>query len=248
MKKKLLLEQTTIVCISSVNIKKSIYALWRSSRNIEFQSIKLVTNKKISYEPKWLTVELAYDNALSSIDDYSFYCVYSLYRHIETDHVLVVQADGYVINSKKWNRNFLDFDYIGAPWKIRSDAYIDPFGNHQRVGNGGFSLRSKKLLEVPLTKDIIWNVNTGDFYKHMNVGEQAEDGIICVHNRHLYLEAGCKFAPFEVALNFSREQNLPENFNLKTFGFHKNIPSFKLKIIEIYFQNLFNFLYLTKKL
>jgi hypothetical protein len=248
MKKKLLLDQVTIVCVSGVNIRKSIYALWRSSRKIDFQSVKLITNRKIKYQPKWLIVEMAYENSLSSIDEYSFYCVYSLYKHIETNHVLVVQADGYVIDSKKWSSLFTNYDYIGAPWKIRSDAYIDPFGNHQRVGNGGFSLRSRKLLEVPLTKDVIWDVNEGNFFKHMNVGEQAEDGIICVHNRHIYEDTGCKFAPFEVALSFSREQNLPENFKLKTFGFHKNIPSFKMKLIELYFQGLFNLLYIIKKL
>jgi len=248
MRNKIFLDQITIVCISGVNIKKSIYALWRSSRGIKFQSTKLITNKNIKYVPKWLTVELATQNSLSSLDDYSFYCVYSLHEHIKTNYALLVQADGYVLNSKKWDTSFLNYDYIGAPWKIRSDAYIDPFGNHHRVGNGGFSLRSKKLLEIPLTKNIIWDVNQGDFYKHMNINNQAEDGIICIHNRHLYLDGGCKFAPFELALNFSREQTLPENYNLNTFGFHKKLPSLKLSIIELTYKIIFNILFFIKKL
>jgi len=248
MKSKILLEQVTIVCISGVNIKKSMYALWRSSQNIKFANVLLITNKKIDYQPKWLNIELAINNSLNNIDAYSYYCVYTLHKHIKTNHVLIVQADGYVINSKKWNDNYLNYDYIGAPWKIRSDAYIDPFGNHHRVGNGGFSLRSRKLLEVPLNKNIIWNINEGNFFKHMNADDQAEDGIICIHNRHLYIEAGCKFAPLEVALTFSREQNIPENYNLKTFGFHKTLPSIKLNLVEYMYKAIFNLLFLIKKL
>jgi hypothetical protein len=237
-----------MVCITCVFIKKHIYALWRSSQRIDFHEIKLITSQKISYIPKWITVEAAIDNPLSSIDYFSHYCVYSLHKHIESKYVLIIHADGYVVNSQKWNENFLNYDYIGAPWKIRSDAYIDPFGNHQRVGNGGFSLRSKKLLELPLTEKIEWNVNQGNFYKHMDVGEQAEDGIICVHNRHIYEAAGCNFAPIEIAQNFSREQNIPENMKLDSFGFHKKIYNRKLMIIDVFNRIVFNFLYLVRKL
>ena len=248
MNKRLYLEQTTLACVSGIDFKNSLYALWRSSRQINFQSIKLITNSELKYVPKWLTVELAASNNLSSIDEYSYYCVYSLHKHIKSNYVLLVQADGYILNRSKWKDEFLEYDYVGAPWKLRSDAYIDPFGNHQRVGNGGFSIRSRKLLKVPLTKEIIWNVNSDNFYKHMNVNNQAEDGIICVHNRHLYLEEGCKFAPFEIALNFSKEQNLPENRYLKTFGFHKTIPSLKLQLLELIYKILFNLLYFIRKL
>ena len=41
---------------------------------------------------------------------------------------------------------FFDYDYIGAPW---------PNNFVNRVGNGGFSLRSKKFLE--LTAKIPYN-------------------------------------------------------------------------------------------
>ena len=44
------------------------------------------------------------------------------------------------------------------------DSYIDPFGNQHQVGNGGFSLRSKKLLEVPTKVEVPWETNNSDFY------------------------------------------------------------------------------------
>jgi hypothetical protein len=50
----------------------------------------------------------------------------------------VIQWDGYVVNAEAWDPAFLDCDYIGAKW-----YWHDP---GTRVGNGGFSLRSRKLL------------------------------------------------------------------------------------------------------
>jgi hypothetical protein len=54
--------------------------------------------------------------------------------------VLLVQWDGYVCNPDAWDPAFLDCDYIGAKWFWHNDA--------MRVGNGGFSLRSRRLLEA----------------------------------------------------------------------------------------------------
>jgi hypothetical protein len=118
----------------------------------------------------------------------------------------------------------LEYDYIGAPWEYNENAYIDPFGNHQRVGNGGFSLRSKKLLDVPKKEHVEWDVNRGDFYKHMNANNFAEDGNICVHNRHIYERCGCKFAPIEVAAKFAHEKPIKETVGIVPFGFHYHLP------------------------
>jgi hypothetical protein len=58
----------------------------------------------------------------------------------------------------------------------------------------------------------------------MNVGFTSEDGIICVHNRHIYEALGCKIAPIEVAVRFSHERQLPETKGIKPFGFHYFLP------------------------
>ena len=60
-------------------------------------------------------------------------------------------------------------------------------------------------LDVPIKVQVPWDVNKGDFYKHFGYGSTSEDGNICVHNRHIYEEQGCKFAPIEVAAKFSKE-------------------------------------------
>jgi len=81
--------------------------------------------------------------------------------------------------------------------------------------------RSKKLLDVPTKVQVPWDVNKGNFYKHFGYGSTSEDGNICVHNRHIYEEQGCKFAPIEVAAKFSKERHIsPYHDGIETFGFH----------------------------
>jgi hypothetical protein len=231
-KPKLSLQNVTLLCVTGVNYKESLFALRRSMAKIDFAEVKLIGSIPPKKMPPGIKFEKAVDSQLDSIDSYSWYCIYNLWRHVKTSHVLIVQADGYVLTPKAWHQNFLSYDYIGAPWKISDEAYIDPFGNHQRVGNGGFSLRSKKLLDVPNQTKIPWEINTNNFYNHMGVGLYSEDGNICVHNRHLFEAAGCTFAPLEVALSFSIEQKTSEYDGRTTFGFHKKIPTIWMHLRE----------------
>ena len=103
---------------------------------------------------------------------------------------------------------------------------MTPFGEHITVGNGGFSLRSKKLTEVPTKVDVPFDVVAmNDFYKMFGGVNWNEDGNICVHNRHIFEEQGCKFAPVEVAKDFSHESPLNVNHGIIPFGYHGNLPA-----------------------
>lgn len=60
----------------------------------------------------------------------------SLWNRLPAEKVLVFQVDAIIChNSPRDLTSFLDYDYVGAPWT----ALTEP-----RVGNGGFSIRSKK--------------------------------------------------------------------------------------------------------
>ena len=216
--------QVTLVCVTGVNIVKALYGLMVSASRIKFDFIVLVTPKLPRARFRHFSIEKPIGSDLDSLDEYSKYILYNLYHHINTEFCLVVQADGYVLNGELWREEFREFDYIGAPWPIAADKYIDPFGQHQRVGNGGFSLRSKKLLLVPQRIRVPWEVNEGSFYRHFNQNSYSEDGNICVHNRHLFEKAGCKFAPLNIAMVFSRELDLQDFKFGPTFGFHKYRP------------------------
>ena len=216
------LPQVTLICTSSVQMDKVFYSFQKSAEKIKFGEVKLVSHEKPSDLPDFISYEKCYQ--LKSKDDYSYYMIYNLTNHVNTSHCLVIQPDSFVINPEMWDNSWLEYDYIGAPWEYSNGSYIDPWGNHQRVGNGGFSLRSKKLLEVPKNAYIHFDVNHGNFYKHMNANNFAEDGNICVHNRHIYEVLGCKFAPVEVAAKFSHEKQTSETLGLIPFGFHSILP------------------------
>jgi hypothetical protein len=216
------LPNVTLVCIASIKIPQSIFALQKSMHGINYGNVKFITHEDLPNLPEG--IEFSKCHEIKSIDDYSYYCIYNLSQHIDTDYCLLIQHDGFVINPDKWDNDWFNYDYIGALWMKTPTAYIDPWGKGHRVGNGGFSFRSKKLLDVPKRAYVHFDVNWGDFYKHMDAGSTAEDGNICVHNRHIYEALGCKFAPVEVAARFSHERSLPETQGIKPFGFHFFLP------------------------
>ena len=85
---------------------------------------------------------------------------------------------------------------------------------------------SKKLIEVPTKVDVPFDVVAmNQFYKMFGAINWNEDGNICVHNRHIFLEQGCKFAPVEVAKYFSHETSLDINHGIIPFGYHENLPA-----------------------
>lgn len=151
----------------------------------------------------------------NNIDEWNRAVVFDLGDYIETDFALLVHPDGGVGEPELWREEWLNYDYIGSPFPLPNDkfSYRDINGKIQRVGNS-VSLRSKKLLQLPKKIGMEWKPFHG-FYN--------EDGYICVNMRHVFEEHGCKFAPFEEAIHFGRENPLPENKGLKTFVYHKTI-------------------------
>jgi hypothetical protein len=220
------LPSVTLISLAAIGIEKTLRALEASMDSIAFFDSKIISPNVPSNLPKGVKWESSGPLRLrgAGIDDYSKYFLYDIWKHVESEYCLVIQGDGYVINPHLWSNEFLEFDYIGAPWQLKRNAYIDPFGNHQQVGNGGFSLRSRKLLTTPQRAEVPFEVTSGSFYKTFDSGSLAEDGNICVHNRHIFEKAGNKFAPLEVAVRFSQERRIPEMRGVEAFGFHEFKP------------------------
>jgi len=140
---------------------------------------------------------------ITSHKAYSQIVLKELYPHVATSHVLVTQWDGYVVNPDLWDNDFLSCDYVGAPWSDGS------------VGNGGFSLRSRRLLLAlrdPGFTDVA----------------EAEDVAICGEYRaRLISEFKIVFAETALARRFSFEMEVVPIFaGARTFGFHGvfNLP------------------------
>ncbi len=221
---KLWLPNVTLAAMTSVNIPATIKALEYSMRGIEFGEVTLITHKKPFGLPK--SIKYQHIDKLDNIDKFNYDMIYELYKYVHCDYVLTVHADGFVVNPDKWQDAFLDYDYIGSPWPDPHDdfTYRDINGELIRVGNS-VGIRSKRLLEFPVEAKIPFEKDHGFF---------NEDGFICVKNRHLFLEAGMKFAPIELAAQFGHESMLPETEGIRPFLFHKwagtnaEYPHFKM--------------------
>jgi len=204
------LDNVTLVSVTSVNLDRTIKALKYSCKNIIFNDVILLTDKDVSTD----NINVIKIEELDYIG-YSKFIVYELHKYIKTDFALIIQEDGFVVNANKWDDNFLKYDYIGAPFILpRQDdniSYRDSFGNLIRVGNGGFSLRSKKLLSLPTLLNFEWK----SYFGYYN-----EDGFFVVHNRHILEENGCVYAPVDVAARFSHERQTDETIGITPFGFH----------------------------
>ena len=133
---------------------------------------------------------------------HSVICLQGPIQHLETDYALYIQYDGFPVNPKAWTDEFLEYDYIGAPWPHWPEGI--------QVGNGGFSLRSRKLME--LAKDL------EPFYDKEHDSYWLEDGMIGIHYRPYLESQGVKFAPVDLAHKFSHEH--PFGVKTDSFGFH----------------------------
>jgi hypothetical protein len=145
--------------------------------------------------------------------------VYELGDHIKTDFALIVHADGFVVHPEMWRDEFLDYDYIGAPWPLPPEGdtttYRDINGNICRVGNSA-GIRSKRLMDFPKKANIPWE---GEYaYGQM---WYYEDGFICCKIRHLLEKEGMRIAPIDVAKYYSHEKMIPEVQGITPFAFHK---------------------------
>jgi predicted nucleotidyltransferase len=207
---KIKLPNVTLLGIDCVNVERLINAMNISQEDIEFGAVKLLTSLSTDYLN---SVKIPH---IGTIEDLSRFCIVELNKYVETDYVLLVQYDGFVLNPDSWNSEFLKYDYIGAPIS-RKESWGESIP--LVVGNGGFSIRSKRFLELS-TKLATENKIT-KFH--------PEDVSLCVWYRDLLEQENMTFAPIDLAIKFS----VQEDYGVyhKPFGFHgcygKNMDELK---------------------
>ena len=102
------LPNVTLIAMTSVLIDETIKALKYSSKDIEFGSVKLVSHEKPKNLPNNITYQ--YTDRISSIDEWNHRIVYHLNDYVDTDYVLLIHDDGFVVNSSSWKNEFLDYE------------------------------------------------------------------------------------------------------------------------------------------
>ncbi len=186
----------TVACVDTANHALALRALAASRRDLRFAQTLFLTDAVPAGVDVPADVEVVPVTRLASRDDYSRFVLKSLLPHIGTPHVLLIQWDGYVVNPTAFDPAFLDCDYLGAKWFWHDDG--------MRVGNGGFSLRSRKLLEALQDPRVILT--------------EAEDTTICrVFRPMLERDYGIRFGSEALADRFAFEAAYPTGL---PFGFH----------------------------
>lgn len=107
------------------------------------------------------------------------------------DHVMCCHEDGFILDESLWDPKFMDYDFIGSPW---GDGI---------VGNNGFCIYSRKILNYVQNLPFVYHQNSDEF--------------ICREHRAQLESSGVRFAPTDVASAFSTETL---NNDLPSFGFH----------------------------
>lgn len=226
------LNNITLICIDGVGkSQKGLNAIENSIQKIKFYKSILLTTENISINNK--NIEII-NIPKMNWNEYNEFVIAKFSDYFDTDFAILCQDDGYISNPNMWTDEFLNYDYIGAPWPLdlknqlmfNLENGVDLHGhkfikeipklknynaNNYRVGNGGFSLRSKKLSEF--TK------------RYSNkYPEKPEDNIISIYEKEEIENNGMKIAPIEIAAKFSVESSTefnPYRDKNKTFGFHR---------------------------
>jgi hypothetical protein len=134
------------------------------------------------------------------MSEYNTVMLKGVTEHVNTEHALYVQWDGIANDKEQWTDEFLNYDFIGAIWPWEPEEH--------NVGNGGFSLRSRRLLDACMDDHIQLTSARG------MIGEDALIGID--YKKFLQEEYNIKYAPSELARQFSFELGI----HRPSFGFH----------------------------
>ncbi len=175
-----------------------LFLIFHGNNNKQFIE-NIVKKNNIHLKRNVVLISTGLDNL--SIDQYNL-LLYSdfFYEHIKTEHFLIFQIDTLLSETASHNiYNFLDYDYVGAPWTNKNE--------YDAVGNGGLSLRKKsKMLEM---------IHNGGFIKE-NGEPHYEDRFFsntCGNTTKIFLNK----PSIEVAKQFSVETVFYDN----PVGLHK---------------------------
>lgn len=184
----------------------------------------LVVNKNFEivdlFAQKFANVEIQVESSLvpGSTRPLSLDCICRLHTRFSTEYVLIVQNDGFPLYGGKAFAKFVGpWDYIGGPWGGRL-SYFDffPYPGYA-VGNGGFSLRSRRICRAAAEhwRGIVRLIvpYTNWFYEDIYYTRALS--VFVRGWRKMF-----NIAPFDVAREFSLANKLPYPSKIPPMGFH----------------------------
>ena len=220
----------SLLAVSTIQHDLTWFALDRTAKNVPVDEIIVMSDRQPEIERPYRYHNLPGNFGLV---DYNIMIVKNLSRIIETDHVLITQYDGMATNGQYWDPAWLEYDYVGpafSPWRYavyhglgtmpEAQPLYDSWPRTRLVsGSGGFSLRSRRLIDALCNDPEIQCPWGPDQYF-------IEDVLInFVYRDYLERHHGIRFAPLEVALAFGAEHVRNHGLSLGFHGWY-NAPYF----------------------
>ena len=195
---------------TSYKSKNPFLTALKMCMKVQFSKIKVLTTHDYEAIEGVEFIKLGNNDP---IFDYRAWGFDELNKYIDTEFMLGFHPDGFILNPEAWTDEFYNYDYTGAWWNDSSANWIKEICgfwnmNFNRVGNGGFTLISKKLLNFLATDEYIIK----EYYNN----KIPSDIFICSYMYDYLRESGFKFAPKEIADKFSIECGTWKG----SFGFH----------------------------
>jgi hypothetical protein len=191
------LPDVTLVLIETREHDLAQLALEDCERNAEFCDVLIFTDRPSQF--------IRADRRIVAVEDWpnkeswSRCFWYDVPLHVRTSHVLSIQWDSWIVAPEMWRDEYLEYDYIGAPWWYKDGM---------NVGNGGFCLRSTRFLRF--------------IRKHRDQFPcitALDDDLYCRKYRPTLQSAGFEWAPEPLAQDFAFECVRPDK-SARHFGFH----------------------------
>jgi Protein of unknown function (DUF5672) len=191
------LPDVTLVLIETREHDLAELALRDCEAVAEFGDVLVLTDRPAQF--------LRADRRVVTVDDWpnkmgwsrAFW--YDVPLHVRTSHALCIQWDSWIVDPEMWRDEYLEWDFIGAPWW---------YNDGMNVGNGGFCLRSTKLMKFVRKHRDSFPVIT-----------DLDDDLYCRKYRPSLQAAGFEWAPEPIAQGFAFECVRPDK-TARHFGFH----------------------------
>ena len=222
----------SLVFIFDTRIKHSVLSALNCMAKVKFNNVLFFTSKVDDKELDIIRdyVQIIKVDAINTMYKYVETLFNIVPDYLNTKYALVCQYDGTIISSKAWNDDFLNYDYIGAPWKkaFQGEESLKYYPKYS-VGNGGASLRSTKLMKLCRDDELIKNALPKD--------KRQEDAFLCKNSyirKHLEEDCGIKYAPIELAIQFGYEcdvEGYTHDYN-RLFTMHSIHKDFVIKLLD----------------
>lgn len=183
------MKPVTLVAIDTIEHELVRLAIEKCQRHFEFADIIIYSDREIP-----IRGARHIPSKVANIYEAGMLAWTGPAQHVTTSHYLLVQYDSWIINPQLWTDEFLQYDYIGAPWHWEDWA----------VGNGGFCLRSLKFARAVINGKFAWR-----FPEDVWLSRQ--------YRPRLEQRYGLRWAPPQLALRFSVENSTDLT---RSWGFH----------------------------